>query len=133
MDHSLSLYFLFFGICAVLWLVGLGLYALITPQREMKLIAAGNRAAAVSLSGTAIALAAVLCATAAVSTSVPDLLKMGGIGLVCQLAAFVLVALLLPSFRQGIADDKLSYGLLLAGISLGVALLNVGAMLSLTG
>jgi putative membrane protein len=132
MDYGIGLFLQFLGVCMVLWLLGLGIYGLITPVRELKLIADGNRAAAVSLSGAAIAVAAAIAGAAAVSTSIPDLVKMGAVSVGCLLLAFIVIALLLPSFRRGINDDKLSYGILLGGMSLAVSLLCVGAMLSLT-
>jgi putative membrane protein len=131
MDASLKLYGIFLAIIVVMWLIGLFVYTLITPQREFKLINEGNRAAAISLSGTAIALAAVLCAAGSLSSSIDDLLRMGAIAVVAQLVAFVVVALILKDFRKGIADDKLSYGLTLAGFSVAIGLLNIGAMFSL--
>jgi putative membrane protein len=133
MDASIRLYLIFLGVCVVLWLVGFVLYTLITPVKEMKLISQGNRAAAVTSAATAIAIAAVIAASASVNTDVNALFRMGGLAVVSQLFAFVLIALLLPSFRAGINADKLSYGIFMGGISIAIALLNVGAMISLSG
>jgi putative membrane protein len=131
MDASLKLYSVFLAIIVGMWLGGLLIYTLITPTREFKLIGEGNKAAALCLSGSAVALAAVLCAAGSLSTSIDDLLRMGAIAVVAQLAAFVIVALLLPAFRKGIAEDKVSYGVVLAGFSIAVGLMNIGAMFSL--
>ncbi len=133
MDASIQLYLIFMGVCVVLWLIGLVLYTVITPVKEMKLIKAGNRAAAVTSAATAIAIAAVIAAAASQTTDVMALVRMGGLAVVSQLFAFILIALLLPAFRAGIISDKLSYGIFMGGISLAVALLNVGAMISLSG
>jgi putative membrane protein len=132
MDTSIRLYLIFLGVCIVLWLVGQALYTLITPVREMKLIAQGNRSAAITSAATAIAIAAVIAAAASQTTAPMALLRMGGLAVVSQLFAFILIALLLPSFRAGINADKLSYGIFMGGISIAVALLNVGAMISLS-
>ncbi len=132
MDASIRLYLVFLGICIVLWLVGQVLYTLITPVREMKLISQGNRSAAITSGATAIAIAAVIAAAASQTTAPMALLRMGGLAVVSQLFAFILIALLLPSFRAGINADKLSYGIFMGGISIAVALLNVGAMISLS-
>lgn len=132
MEASIRLYLMFLGICIVLWLVGQVLYTLITPVREMKLISQGNRAAAITSAATAIAIAAVIAAAASQTTDPMALLRMGGLAVVSQLFAFILIALLLPSFRAGINADKLSYGIFMGGISIAVALLNVGAMISLS-
>jgi putative membrane protein len=132
MDVNIRLYLTFLVICIILWLIGLVLYTVITPVREMKLIAAGNRAAAVTSAATAIAIAAVIAAAASQTTDPTALLRMGGLAVVSQLFAFILIALLLPAFRAGINADKLSYGIFMGGISIAVALLNVGAMISLS-
>lgn len=132
MEASIRLYLVFLGICIVLWLVGQVLYTLITPVREMKLISQGNRSAAITSGATAIAIAAVIAAAASQTTDPMALLRMGGLAVVSQLFAFILIALLLPSFRAGINADKLSYGIFMGGISIAVALLNVGAMISLS-
>jgi putative membrane protein len=132
MEASIRLYLMFLGICIVLWLVGQVLYTLITPVREMKLISQGNRSAAITSAATAIAIAAVIAAAASQTTDPMALLRMGGLAVVSQLFAFILIALLLPSFRAGINADKLSYGIFMGGISIAVALLNVGAMISLS-
>lgn len=132
MDYGISLFLQFLAVCMLLWLAGLGLYGLITPVRELKLIAEGNRAAAISLSGAAIAIAAAIAGAAAGSTSLADLVKMGAVAVGCLLVAFLVVALLLPAFRRGINEDKLSYGILLGGVSVAVSLLCVGALISLT-
>jgi putative membrane protein len=132
MDASIKLYLTFLAACAVLWLIGLVLYTIITPVREMKLIASGNRAAAITSGATAMAIAAVIAAAASQTTNPLELLRMGGLAVVSQLFAFILIALLLPSFRAGINADKLSYGIFMGGISIAIALLNVGAMLSLS-
>jgi putative membrane protein len=132
MEPHIKLYLTFLVICAVLWVVGLALYTLVTPVREMKLIAQGNRAAAITSAATAISIAAVIAASAATTTDINALLRMGGLAVVSQLIAFILIALLLPSFRAGINEDKVSYGIFMGGVSLAIALLNVGAMISLS-
>ena len=132
METSIQLYLIFLGVCVVLWLIGLVAYTLVTPVREMKLIAAGNRAAAYTSAAAAIAIAAVIAAAASVTTDAMALVRMGGLAVVSQIIAFVLIALLLPAFRKGINEDKISYGIFMGGISIAVALLNAGAMISLS-
>jgi len=129
MSVSLKLYALFLVVCLVLWIVGLVVYALVTPQREMKLIAQGNRAAALSLGGTGLGLAVVLAACAAQTSDLNELLRLGGLALVAQIAAFVVIALVLPGFRAGIAEDKVSYGIVLGAFSLAVGIINAGAII----
>jgi putative membrane protein len=132
MDASIQLYLIFLGACVIMWFVGLLLYTLVTPVREFKLISAGNRSAAITSAAAAIAIATVIGGAASVTTDVMALLRMGGLAVVSQLIAFVVIALLLPAFRRGITEDKLSYGIFMGGISIAVALLNLGAMVSLS-
>jgi len=104
------------------------IYTLITPYRELALIRAGNKAAAISLGGTQIGFGLVLASTASHSISLLDMAVWAAVALAFQLVAFFVATLLLQGFREGIEADKESYGIALAAISITVGLVNAGAV-----
>jgi putative membrane protein len=128
MLQTLPLYFTFLGTSVALLAVAVTIYMMITPYREIALIRQGNTAAAVSLGGTVIGMAIALFSIASGTYAVLDLLMWGAVALVCQLAVFGIVCLKLPGFRQGIEEDRLGYGITLAAFSIGMGILNAGAL-----
>lgn len=125
---ALPLYLAFLGATLALLVVALAIYVMLTPYREITLIRQGNRAAACSLGGTALGMAIVLFSTASGTFEVLELAVWGGIGLVGQLAAFLVVSLMIPRFRQGIEEDNVAYGIVLGALSIAMGILNAGAL-----
>ena len=113
-------------------LVILGLYVAIyirvTPYREIALIRAGNMAAAYSLSGAVIGFVIPLASAIEHSVSLVDMAIWGLIAMVVQIAAFVVVKLLIPSITEDIPAGKGAQGFFLGSLSLGVGLLNAACM-----
>ena len=130
MLESLPLYLTFLGTAVGLLVCALGLYVLITPHHEVRLIRQGNSAAAYSLGGTAIGMAIVLYSTASSTFLVKELLVWGAIGLVGQLFVFAIVSFMIPGLKQGMTDDRTCYGILLGGLSIAMGILNAGALSS---
>lgn len=126
--ETLPLYLAYVSTCIALMAFFAALYIRITPYREMALIRAGNRAAAVSLGGTLIGLALVLASVATHSVGLLDLLLWGVVALAFQLLVYFVTNLLLPDFRQGIEAGRDSYGIFLAALSVAVGLINAGAV-----
>lgn len=125
---TLPLYLVFLGTVVGLLAVGLGIYIMITPYQEIRLIRGGNRAAACSLGGTAIGMALVLHSTASGTFDALELAVWGAIGLAGQLLVFLIVSFLVPRLRQGIEEDNIAYGILLAALSIAMGILNAGAL-----
>lgn len=125
---ALPLYFAFLGATLGLLAAGLAIYVLLTPYREITLIRSGNRAAACSLGGTAVGMSIVLFSTASGTFNLIELVTWGSIGLVCQLAAFLVVSMMLPRFKQGIEQDNMGYGIVLGAFSVAMGILNAGAL-----
>lgn len=113
-----------------LGLLGLGvaIYMALTPFHEFELIAAGNVAAGIVLSGTMIAIAVPLAATLATSHVTADILLWGLVALAIQLTTFKLAATFMPGLRAMIEGGNAAAACVLTGIQLAVALLNAGAM-----
>ncbi len=130
MLQSLPLYLTFLGTAVGLLIAGLALYIIITPHHEIRLIREGNSAAAYSLGGTAIGMALVLYSTAASTFLVKELLVWGAIGVACQLLVYFAVSLLIPGLKQGLTEDRTSYGILLGALSIAMGVLNAGALSS---
>ncbi len=128
MFADLPLYLAFLGTAVGLLVVAMAIYVMITPYHEIRLIRAGNRAAAYSFGGTAIGMAIVLYSTASSTFEVVDLAAWGGIGLIGQILVFLLVSLMIPGLRQGLEDDREAYGILLGTLSIAMGILNAGAL-----
>ncbi len=129
MEASIKVYILFFVISVVLWAVGLFVYGLVTPVRELKLISDGNRTAACSLGGAALGLAATIGACSTITDVPLELATWAALATLFQIITFVIVALILPGFRKGITEDKLSYGIFLGALSLAIGIINAGALI----
>ena len=103
-------------------------YVLITPLQEIRLIRAGNTSAALSLGVAVIGLALPLYGVASSTFIITELLAWGAVGVVLQVAAYVLISFVLPDYRLNIESDKVSYGIAGAALSIAVGILNAGAI-----
>lgn len=121
-------YFSYFGASVGFLVLGLAAYILVTPYRELTLIRQGNAAAAYSLGGAAIGLALPIASAAAHSVGVSDLARWAAVGSLTQMTVFLAVVLLLPGFKQAVADDRVGHGVFLGAVSLAVGVLNAGAL-----
>jgi putative membrane protein len=113
-----------------LLLLGLGIvvYMWLTPFNERRLIREGNSAAGIVVLGTLLALSLPLAATLASSLVVLDILVWGLVALVIQLLAFVVAARLMRELPRMIEAGNVAAALVVVGIQLAIAILNVGAM-----
>lgn len=104
------------------------IYVRVTPHREFALIREGNMAAAFSLSGAILGFIVPLSAAVRFSVNLADMAIWGFIALIVQVAAFVVVRILIPTIPEDIASGKTSQGFFLGSLSLGVGLLNGACM-----
>lgn len=104
------------------------IYIRVTPYREIALIREGNMAASFSLSGSLLGFIVPLASAVQNSVGVVDMAIWGLIAMMVQIAAFVVVKLLIPSITQDIAAGKGAQGFFLGSLSLGVGLLNAACM-----
>jgi putative membrane protein len=105
-----------------------GLYVLITPYDELKLIRAGNEAAAVCLGGAVIGFALPLAVSVAVSHNLYAMFGWGVVAGVVQLLVFVAARLALPQINENISQGRLASGIFLALLSIAVGILNAGCI-----
>lgn len=125
---SLPAFAAYFATAVALLAVFSWLYALVTPYNELKLIGAGNPAAAVSLAGALIGYALPIAVSVAVSHSLPAMLGWGVVACAVQLSAYVVARLALPGIALAIPQGKVAAGLFLASLSVAVGILNAGCI-----
>lgn len=128
LDSGLPILLLHLFTTAVLLGLGVGGYVWLTPFRERELIAQGNSAAGLVLSGALIAIAIPLAATLATSAVWLDILLWGGVAVLIQLTAFIAFVAVFRDFRRAVEDNNVAAALVLVGVQFAIALLNAGAM-----
>ena len=52
----------------------------------------------------------------------------GAVGLIGQLVVYFVVSLMIPGLKEGLEEDRTSYGILLGGLSIAMGILNAGAL-----
>ena len=120
---------LYFGTALLAWGTMLALYARLTPYPEFRLVREGNQAAAWSLSGTALGLALPLASLVAHAVSLADLATWAVVALLAQAALWWGARrLLFPDLREAILADRVSVGVLLGALSLGLGVLNAASL-----
>ena len=119
----------YFAVTLVAWAVSLAIYVRITPYHELELVRAGNRAAAHSLSGTALGLALPLASLAVNAVSLLDLAGWAVIALAAQLLLWWLVQrLVFADLRAQIEQGNTAVGRVLGTLSLGLGLVNAACL-----
>lgn len=121
-------FLVYLAVAVALLATFIAIYIRVTPYREIALIREGNMAASFSLSGSLLGFIVPLAAAIQHSVNLLDMALWGGIAMLVQLAAFVVVKLLIPTLTQDIPANKTSTGFFLGSLSLGVGLLNAACM-----
>jgi putative membrane protein len=121
-------FLVYLAVCLTLLAIFTVIYIRVTPYREMALIRDGNMAASFSLSGALLGFIVPLASAVQHSVSLVDMAIWGLIAMAVQIAAFIVVKLLIPSIAQDIAAGKGAQGFFLGSLSLGVGLLNAACM-----
>ena len=116
------------GVTLLILVLGAGVYILLTPHKEIRLIREGNAAAAVSLAGVLVGLAVPLAVSLNASTSMVEIGLWGAATIAVQLLAFRLVDLVLHGLPKRIADGEMAAAALLVGSKLATAIILAAAM-----
>lgn len=116
------------GLTMLFLIVGAGIYILLTPQKEIRLIRDGNVAAAVSLGGMLVGLAIPLAVSLSASTSAVDIGLWGAATIAVQLLVFRLTDLVLHGLPKRIQDGEMAAAALLVGVKLATAIILAAAM-----
>ena len=96
------------GVTLLILVLGAGIYILLTPHKEIRLIREGNAAAAVSLAGVMVGLSIPLAVSLNASTSMVEIGLWGVATIAVQLLAFRLVDLVLHGLPRRIADGEMA-------------------------
>jgi len=116
------------GLTMLFLVAGAGIYILLTPQKEIRLIREGNVAAAVSLGGMLVGLAIPLAVSLSASTSAVEIGLWGAATIAVQLLVFRLTDLVLHGLPKRIQDGEMAAAALLVGVKLATAVILGAAM-----
>ena len=106
----------------------LWVYVLITPWPEVRLIRAGNSAAAVALIGALLGFCLPLANTIAHSVSLTDVVLWALVALVVQVAVHIAMRLLLPALKNAVEANELTAGITAGGFSTCFGLINAACL-----
>ena len=116
------------GVTLLILVLGAGVYILLTPHKEIRLIREGNVAAAISLAGVMVGLAIPLAVSLNASTSMVEIGLWGAATIAVQLLAFRLVDVVLHGLPKRIADGEMAAAAMLVGAKLATAIILAAAM-----
>lgn len=119
---------LHFLVTIAMLLSGVWIYQLITPLREMKLIRAGNTAAATSFAGAILGLSIPLAFCMATSIGVLDIVIWGLVALFIQLMTFRLLDIFLKELPKRIENGEMGAAILVVAVKLAVGMINAAAI-----
>ena len=119
---------LHFAVTVAMLSAGVTIYHLITPYHELRLIRAGNVAAATSSAGAIVGLAIPLAVCMAQSVSVWDIVVWGVVTLLIQLLAYRVGDALVKDLPGRIENGEMSAAILVVAIKLATALVNAAAI-----
>lgn len=118
----------YLALALVLLALFIVIYVRVTPYREFTLIAQGNTAAAISLSGAIIGFVLPLSSAIAHSVSLGDMLAWSVVALVVQVVVYVAASRIVAHFREGIEAGRVAPATLLAALAIAVGLLNAACL-----
>ncbi len=119
---------LHFLVTVAMLAAGVAVYLFATPYREIKLIRAGNTAAAVTLSGAIVGLAVPLAFCMAASVNILDILIWGAVTVALQILAYRIMDFLLKEMPARVENDEIGPAILLAAVKLAVAAITSAAV-----
>jgi putative membrane protein len=119
---------LHFAVTSGMLAAGVAFDTALTPHHELRLVRAGNVAAAVSLAGAILGMGIPLAFCMAGSLNVFDILVWGTVTLVLQLIAYKVTDLMLPSLPHRIEAGELAPAIVLVAVKLAVAAINAAAV-----
>ena len=114
---------------AVVLVLALVIYKIITPYDEIKLIRDGNVAAAISYVGTALGMVVAMSSVIIHSTSWMDKVVWCAIALVVQLLVWAAINFLLGHLQRSIAEERCNAAaVMLGGGSLAIGVLQAACL-----
>ncbi|TLU61500.1 DUF350 domain-containing protein [Thalassotalea litorea] len=127
---GLGSFALYFFISLVMLVVFKWIYAFVTPHDEWQLVKEQqNTAAAIGLMGAVVGFAIALSGAITNSIALLDFVVWGVVALIAQILAFFIVRLVfMPKIVERIINNEVTAGIVLAGMSIAVGLLNAACM-----
>lgn len=126
--QSFLAFLAYFGTGIGVLMVAVVVVALATPHHEFRLIRNGNASAAIAFAGSLVGIALPLEAAISNSVSLLDALIWGAVSTLVQVVAYLVSRVMSPTLSQQITDNVLAAGILSAGVSISVGLINAAAM-----
>ena len=117
------------ALAVAIFAAGIGLYSLVTPIHEFRLVRAGNVAAGIALAGVTVGLGIAVAAAMNASFTLLDIAVWGSIAVVVQIAAFVAVELVMQRMSKRVEDGEVAAALFLAAVQISVGAINAAALL----
>lgn len=111
--------------------IGVTVYMLLTPHKELRLVRAGNPAAAISLGAVMIGLALPLAVCMATSLNWADIVIWGAATLLSQVLVFRFVDVILPGLSRRISEGDAAAATILAAAKLAAAFVLAAAVAGL--
>ena len=126
--QSFLAFLAYFGTGLGVLVVAAIVVSLATPHHEVRLIRSGNSAAAMAFAGTLVGLALPLHAAISNSVSLLDALLWGAVSAAVQIVAYLLTRVVSPKLSHHITENDMAAGILSAGVSISIGLVNAAAM-----
>ena len=126
--QTLSLFLAYFALGLALLAAFAGVYAAVTPHKEMALIRDGNGAAAIGYLGAIFGFSLPLASAAANSVTLVDFAVWAVIAMVVQILAFFVARATMDDLSGRIARGEVAGGAWAGGIAVAVGLLNAACM-----
>jgi len=99
-------------------------YLWITPHDELRLIRAGNSAAALSLAGAVVGFMLPLAIVLSRHANTRAIILWGVVALIIQVVAFFIARAMVPDLPKAIEDGKISVGAFSGLVALAIGILN---------
>lgn len=126
--ESFLAFLTYFGAGIAVLLVAATIVVLVTPHSEIKLIRAGNTAAAIAFAGSLIGLALPIHSAISYSVSLLDALIWGMVAALVQVLAFGVARVASGKLSDQIDQNVVSAGIFSAAIAISVGLVNAAAI-----
>lgn len=126
--ESFLAFLTYFGAGIAVLFVAATVVVLVTPHSEIKLIRAGNTAAAIAFAGSLIGLALPIHSAISHSVSLFDALIWGMVAALVQVLAFVVARIASGKLSDQIDQNVVSAGIFSAAIAISVGLINAAAI-----
>ncbi len=127
-QSGFPVFLLHLAITFVILFLGIMLYVLVTPHKELRLVRDGNSAAALSLGGVIVGLSIPLSVSMATSINWAEIVLWGVATLLVQLLVFRFVDLLLPGLSSRISERDHAAATLLISVKIATALVLAAAV-----